>query len=78
LREHKCVLCGSLFARKDTLVRYVESAISPLHSVLTKIDNAGTSKAAAQNEQEWIANDSKIRWLQRSWTSMPTYADADL
>ncbi|KAI4735497.1 hypothetical protein E4T50_13981 [Aureobasidium sp. EXF-12298] len=67
LREHKCVLCGSLFARKDTLV-----------SVLTKIDNAGTSKAAAQNEQEWIANDSKIRWLQRSWTSMPTYADADL
>ncbi|KAH0385094.1 hypothetical protein KCU92_g3777, partial [Aureobasidium melanogenum] len=38
----------------------------------------GTSKAAAQNEQEWIANDSKIRWLQRSWTSMPTYADADL
>ncbi|KAG9533456.1 hypothetical protein KCU93_g136, partial [Aureobasidium melanogenum] len=37
----------------------------------------GTSKAAAQNEQEWIANDSKIRWLQRSWTSMPTYADAD-
>ncbi|KAG9542511.1 hypothetical protein KCU79_g18016, partial [Aureobasidium melanogenum] len=38
----------------------------------------GTSKAAAQNEQEWIANDSKIRWLQRSWISMPTYADADL
>ena len=28
LREHKCVLCGSLFARKDTLVRCVESAIS--------------------------------------------------
>lgn len=30
LREHKCVLCGSFFARKDTLVRCVSnSAIDP-------------------------------------------------
>lgn len=36
LREHKCILCGSLFARKDTLVRCVKSAISLLHSVLTQ------------------------------------------
>lgn len=55
LREHKCILCGSLFARKDTLVRYVDSAISLLHSVLTRIDNAGISRAVAQDEQELIA-----------------------
>ncbi|KAH0350093.1 hypothetical protein KCU81_g2646, partial [Aureobasidium melanogenum] len=28
LREHKCVLCGSLFARKDTLVRHIEGSCS--------------------------------------------------
>lgn len=34
LREHKCVLCGSFFARKDTLVRCVSnSAICPLRTV---------------------------------------------
>lgn len=36
LREHKCVLCGSFFARKDTLVRYTNSRLS-LHNVLTRI-----------------------------------------
>jgi hypothetical protein len=30
LREHKCVLCGSFFARKDTLVRCANPAIPPL------------------------------------------------
>ena len=78
LREHKCVLCGSLFARKDTLVRYADTAICPLHRVLTRIDNAGISKAAVQNEQGWTASNTKIRWPQRSWTSLPTYADVDL
>lgn len=28
LREHKCVLCGSFFARKDTLVRYTIPSLS--------------------------------------------------
>lgn len=75
LREHKCVLCGSFFARKDTLVRYANSAILPLYSVLTRMGNVDTSRAAAQNEREWIASDSKIRWPQHSWTELPTYAD---
>ncbi|OBW68221.1 MAG: Uncharacterized protein AUREO_017040 [Aureobasidium pullulans] len=27
-RDHKCVLCGNLFARKDTLVRHIEGSCS--------------------------------------------------
>lgn len=58
----------SLQERIRSLGAFRILTLSPPCSVLTEIDNAGISKAAARNERQWIASGSKTRWPQHQWT----------